>query len=139
MVPSATPFYLLIHKGRKATARLRANPLFRAPQLHLEELEGKHTETFRLNRASAPPFEGSICRWGRRKRPALDPKKAAPCKMASVDTQQELEDAAVLAGLANGASASATVERPSSSGSKRKSKVGLPASRGGQRRACELC
>ena len=57
--------------------------------------------------------------------------------MASVETQQELEDAAVLAGLANGASASATVERPSSSGSKRKSKVGLPASRGGQRRACE--
>ena len=58
--------------------------------------------------------------------------------MASADTQQELEDAAVLAGLANGASASATVERPSSSGSKRKSKVRLLASRGGQRRACTL-
>lgn len=44
--------------------------------------------------------------------------------MASADSR-ELRDAAVMAGLASGPSASAgTVERPSCSGSKRKSKVG---------------
>ena len=64
VVPPATPFYLLIHKGGKATGPLRANPLFCAPSSHLEELRRNHTETYSLNRASVSCSTGEHLQMG---------------------------------------------------------------------------